>query len=83
MRESGKIAAKALKNVISTVKVGITLKELDKIAEIPDIIFAHNLLKPGGLFVLEHSAKNNFTNHPNFVDHRNYGNVNFSLFEMK
>lgn len=33
MRESGKIAAVALKNVLAAVKVGTTLKELDKIAE--------------------------------------------------
>lgn len=57
--------------------------ELDKIAEIPDLIFNQKLLKADGLFVLEHSAKTDFTNHPNFVDHRNYGNVNFSFFEVK
>jgi methionyl aminopeptidase len=33
MGESGKIAAKALKNVIAAVRVGVTLKELDKVAE--------------------------------------------------
>ncbi|MDD3322511.1 MAG: 16S rRNA (guanine(966)-N(2))-methyltransferase RsmD [Paludibacter sp.] len=57
--------------------------ELDKIADIPNHIFSHNLLKPDGLFVLEHSAKNKFELHPNFSDHRNYGNVNFSFFENK
>ncbi|ADQ79624.1 methyltransferase [Paludibacter propionicigenes WB4] len=57
--------------------------ELNRIEEIPDLIFSHNLLKEDGLFVLEHSAKTIFTNHPNFVDHRNYGNVNFSFFEVK
>jgi 16S rRNA (guanine(966)-N(2))-methyltransferase RsmD len=57
--------------------------ELDKLAQIPDLIFAKKLLKPDGLFVLEHSANNKFENHPNFVDHRNYGNVNFSFFEVK
>ncbi len=57
--------------------------ELEKLAEIPNLIFAQNLLKDDGLFVLEHSAKHSFTNHPNFVDHRNYGNVNFSFFEVK
>jgi len=57
--------------------------ELEKLAEIPDLIFAHNLLKVDGLFVLEHSAKHSFINHPNFADHRNYGNVNFSFFEVK
>jgi 16S rRNA (guanine(966)-N(2))-methyltransferase RsmD len=57
--------------------------ELDKIEEIPNLIFSKNLLKTDGLFVLEHSSKTDFTNHPNFVDHRNYGNVNFSFFEVK
>ena len=57
--------------------------ELDKLAEIPDLIFNHKLLKTDGLFVLEHSAKHSFQNHPNFVDHRNYGNVNFSFFDNK
>ncbi len=55
--------------------------ELDKIENIPDLIFAKNMLKPDGLFVLEHSAKNKFQQHPHFVDHRNYGNVNFSFFQ--
>jgi len=57
--------------------------ELDKIAEIPNLIFGKNLLKADGLFVMEHSSKTDFTNHPNFVDHRNYGNVNFSFFEVR
>jgi len=57
--------------------------ELEKLAEIPDLIFKQNMLKPDGLLVLEHSSKNNFINHPNFSDHRNYGNVNFSFFEVK
>ena len=34
--------------------------ELDKLAEIPNLIFAQNMLKPDGLFVLEHSSKNSF-----------------------
>lgn len=57
--------------------------ELDKLPEIPDLIFKQNLLKHDGLLVLEHSAKQSFINHPNFVDHRNYGNVNFSFFEAR
>lgn len=57
--------------------------ELDKLAEIPNLIFAQNMLKPDGLFVLEHSSKNSFELHPNFSDHRSYGSVNFSFFEMK
>jgi 16S rRNA (guanine966-N2)-methyltransferase len=41
------------------------------------------MLKPDGLFVLEHSSKNSFELHPNFSDHRSYGSVNFTFFEMK
>ncbi|MFV0390757.1 MAG: 16S rRNA (guanine(966)-N(2))-methyltransferase RsmD [Paludibacteraceae bacterium] len=55
--------------------------ELERLHEIPDLIFIHELLKPEGLFILEHSAKNNFENHSHFTAHRNYGNVNFSFFE--
>jgi len=31
--------------------------ELNQLTEIPDLIFNQQLLKPGGLFILEHSAK--------------------------
>ena len=55
--------------------------ELVQLAEIPNLIFSKKLLKDDGLFVLEHSSKNNFDQHPHFVEHRNYGNVNFSFFE--
>ena len=55
--------------------------ELVQLAQIPDLIFTKKLLKEEGLFVLEHSSKNNFEQHPHFVDHRNYGNVNFSFFQ--
>ena len=54
--------------------------ELPNLPEIPDIIFKNQLLKEDGLFILEHSSKNNFENHPHFSRHRNYGNVNFTFF---
>lgn len=57
--------------------------ELTQIEEIPDLIFKKNILKPDGLFILEHSAKNDFSNHPNFENKRHYGNVNFSFFRQK
>ena len=57
--------------------------DLQQLPLLPDLIFKHDLLKPEGLFILEHSAKNNFENHPNFLEHRHYGNVNFSFFKMK
>lgn len=57
--------------------------DLKNLTEIPDAVFERKLLKEEGLFVLEHSAKNDFSTHPNFVEHRHYGNVNFSFFENK
>ena len=56
------------------------LKGLDTI---PDLIFKHNLLKEDGLFVLEHGKNLNFENHPYFMEHRVYGNVNFSFFSKQ
>lgn len=56
------------------------LKELETI---PDRIFGQNLLKEDGLFVLEHGNKNHFENHPFFMEHREYGSVNFSLFSKQ
>ena len=53
------------------------LKELESI---PELIFKNNLLKEGGLFVLEHGKQNNFEDHPHFIERRVYGSVNFSLF---
>ena len=40
-----------------------------------------SLLASGGLFVLEHGQRQDFSSHPHFVDHRAYGSVNFSLFQ--
>lgn len=57
--------------------------ELQTLSDIPDLIFKNQLLKSEGIFILEHSAKNHFENHPNFSHHRNYGNVNFTFFKNK
>ena len=53
---------------------------LDRLPELPNLIFGHEMLKKDGLFVLEHSKDNDFSNHPNFVEKRTYGSVNFSFF---
>lgn len=54
---------------------------LDKLPTLPDLIFQHELLAEGGWFVLEHSANNNFKEHPHFFEERKYGNVHFSFFQ--
>jgi len=52
-----------------------------KFSEVAELIFKNNLLKPGGLFVLEHSGQFDYSNHANFRELRHYGSVHFSLFE--
>ncbi len=53
---------------------------LKQLPQIPDLIFANDLLAPDGLFVFEHGKDNDFSQHPRFVEHRSYGSMNFSLF---
>ena len=44
-------------------------------------VINHQLLKPGGLFVLEHGKAQDFSENPHFIGHRAYGSVNFSFFQ--
>ncbi len=53
---------------------------LTELPTLPDLIFEKDLLKPEGIFVLEHGKNHDFANHPHFMEHRAYGSVNFSLF---
>ncbi len=53
---------------------------LTGITKIPGMIIEKNILKPEGIFVLEHSKRNDFSDHPHFLEHRKYGNVHFSFF---
>ena len=56
---------------------------LKELPQIPQLIFDHNLLKEDGVFVFEHGKDNDFSQHPNFVEHRSYGSVNFSIFRNR
>ncbi len=56
---------------------------LTNLAEIPDLIFKNELLKEEGLLVLEHGKEYNFSEHPQFIEHRAYGSVNFSFFRAR
>lgn len=53
---------------------------LKELPTIPSLIFEKNLLKPEGVFVFEHGKDHDFRDHPNFVERRSYGSVNFSIF---
>lgn len=53
---------------------------LEDLAKIPDLVLNGELLNEDGIFVFEHGKNHDFSAHPRFLEHRNYGSVNFSLF---
>lgn len=54
---------------------------LRELAQIPDLVLGRDMLRDGGVFVMEHGKDNDFSRHPRFAGHRAYGSVNFSLFQ--
>jgi len=55
--------------------------DLNKIPEIPKIIFDKKLLASGGLLIVEHQSLQNLSNHPAFMEQRKYGHSSFSFFK--
>ncbi len=53
---------------------------LTNIDDLPKFVFEKKLLKPGGIFVLEHTPRNDYQQHPNFYRMKNYGTTVFSFF---
>lgn len=56
---------------------------LKELPEVPALVFERDLLRDGGLFVMEHPKTNDFSGLPYFHKHRVYGSVNFSIFYKK
>lgn len=56
--------------------------DLPGFGEIPGKVLDSKLLKPGSVFIIEHSKKYDFSGLPHFKEHRAYGSVNFSIFEI-
>ena len=54
--------------------------DLKELPDIPKIVLERDLLKPDGVFVMEHPKTYDFSSLPYFVQHRVYGSVNFSIF---
>jgi 16S rRNA (guanine966-N2)-methyltransferase len=53
---------------------------LQNIDELPLLVFEKNMLAPGGIFVLEHTPRNDYQKHPNFQRMKNYGTTVFTFF---
>ena len=57
--------------------------DLNKIPEIPKIVFDKKLLKPDGMLIVEHQSMQNLSNHPAFTEQRKYGHSSFSFFKVE
>ena len=55
--------------------------DLEKAYILPELIFEKQLLTANGIFVIEHQGQVNFAGHPNLLEKRTYGKVNFSIFK--
>lgn len=53
---------------------------LRELPELPDRVMNSGLVHEGTIFVLEHGKANDFSQRPDFLEHRAYGSVNFSFF---
>jgi 16S rRNA (guanine(966)-N(2))-methyltransferase RsmD len=53
---------------------------LTNIDEIPLLVFEKQLLLPGGIFILEHTPRNDYQQHPHFARIKNYGTTVFTFF---
>ncbi len=56
--------------------------DMPDFASVPVKILGSQMLKPGTIIVVEHSKNHDFSTLPHFIDHRTYGSVNFSIFEI-
>lgn len=54
---------------------------LPNFADVPDAVLNTDILRPDGLFILEHPKEFSFSEHKFFKENRKYGKVNFSFFE--
>ena len=54
--------------------------DLPNIPDIHQLVFEHGLLNDNGLLIIEHGPRTKLEHLPGFVQHRKYGNVNFSFF---
>ena len=55
---------------------------LQNIDDIPMLVFEKQMLAPGGVFVHEHTPRNDYQQHPNFQRMKNYGTTIFTFFKQ-
>ena len=56
--------------------------DLPNLPELPQLILNSGMVKEGTIVVVEHSKHNDFSALPQFMQHRTYGKVNFTIFQV-
>ena len=54
--------------------------DLEGSEQVIDLVLERDLLKEDGMLIFEHSKDRSYDSHPNFVEKRSYGSVQFSFF---
>jgi 16S rRNA (guanine(966)-N(2))-methyltransferase RsmD len=57
--------------------------DMENIADIHKAVMNQNILKEDGLLIIEHGPRTKLEHLIGFMEHRKYGNVNFSFFTIK
>lgn len=57
--------------------------DLDGAEKVVELVFENNLLRKEGLLIFEHSKNVSFAGHPQLLQTRSYGSVQFSIFGAK
>lgn len=55
---------------------------LETIDDLPILVFEKKMLSDEGIFVLEHTPRNDYQSHPHFIKMKNYGTTVFSFFQQ-
>ena len=55
--------------------------DMEGVEQLPELVLGGGFVREEGIFILEHSAEKNFSDHPNFYQQRSYGSVQFSFFK--
>ncbi len=57
--------------------------DMPNFGEVPELVINSKVVKPGTIFVMEHSKAYDFSSLPHFTRHLTYGSVNFSIFVIE
>jgi 16S rRNA (guanine(966)-N(2))-methyltransferase RsmD len=56
--------------------------DLGQLPMLPKLVLENDLLKEGGILIIEHPSNRKMIDHPNFVEMRQYGNSSFSFYSI-